>query len=643
MIERRTAIVLLVLMLSAAVVYASVNTYTVTQQATYSSADGPEIVLGEDLESDAVQPFPDDNTIDMGPEVEFSSDDRTHVRVDEWPSQNGWTKLSEMDVQDAALAVDTGDQRVDVQGDATGLEFREVAVDDDAVDLRVAGDSGQSTVTIHGLDEGDHIKAIDDDTGDLVDLGSVSSDGTLELTVEHSETAIRLESSEGAPELSNEDPPDSTTITERQTGISVDVDDPDGLDVDVEITHNGETIAQETVEGSGTVSGDLDDLDAGEHTWTVTAEDELGQTTEETYSFGVPAELEIRDVLNQTLIDHAEVTVEFYGSDRIIERTTTDGTVDLTGLPADEKLYVSVEADGYHARTTIIPSLIEQQEAYLLPDEDGVDDVTIVFQLDDNTGQFDPGTTDLLIKRSIATDGDEREWKVVSGDGFGAANEIGTTLERDQRYRLIIESEDGDRRMLGEYTPTDSTVTTLEVGQIEWTIQGETYSWEAGYHDDTDPHEIEFGFSDPEERTTDLEIVVYEQGDEDNVLATDSVSGPIGTYQTTFDVPEDQEGKTWVVEWDADREDRELGGSRIVADELRLDENPMPDEWAAVLIGFILLFAGLLFGGVHGAIGAVFVSALSAVLMWLGWWDIGATVVLGALFVAVMFYIGDRP
>jgi len=107
-----------------------------------------------------------------------------------------------------------------------------------------------------------------------------------------------------------------------------------------------------------------------------------------------PSELEIRNLKTQELIrntsDPITVEVEFFAADgEVISRSTTDGTIDLAGLPADQRFSVTVEAGtDFVTRQVIIPSILEQDTAFVLP-KANTTTVQPRFVLEDPSQRFD--------------------------------------------------------------------------------------------------------------------------------------------------------------------------------------------------------------------------------------------------------------
>jgi hypothetical protein len=72
------------------------------------------------------------------------------------------------------------------------------------------------------------------------------------------------------------------------------------------------------------------------------------------------------------------------------------------------------------------------------------------FRLQDQSGNYDPSESRLIIQRALNISGDV-QWKTVAGGAFGATNEHSTFLEQDTQYRLIVENDAGDQRVVGDY------------------------------------------------------------------------------------------------------------------------------------------------------------------------------------------------
>jgi hypothetical protein len=364
-----------------------------------------------------------------------------------------------------------------------------------------------------------------------------------------------------------------------------------------------------------------------------------------------PSRLEVRDIFNQTLITEGpngsavEVEVEFYGDDGAVERrTTTDGVIDMRGLPADQRFSVTVDAgDQYVQRQILIESLLVQQTAYLLPASVDIDTVEPRFTIQDPSNQFDTERSEIVLERPIDR-GNGTEFVAVAGDRVGL-NGFDTILERDQRYRVTVrDPESGAQRELGAFTPTQSEEVTLTVQDVEFdsVSQTEALEWAADYIRNEDaPDQIQFVFRD-EFEVQSLSYEIYERGNESNVLTSDAAAGNVTVTET---VPPDSGNTVWVVNWTATRGNGQtLSASRPVSTG-RLPVGPGLDPRWQTGIAMVGLFvvAGL-FGAANPGIGGIAVAGTGGMFWLLGWLpdSTGGLMVILALFVAVLAYVGRK-
>jgi hypothetical protein len=269
---------------------------------------------------------------------------------------------------------------------------------------------------------------------------------------------------------STADPTGGVRVTSSPVTLEIDVNDTEfsaGDTVTVEFINNGQTVGTDTLTSNRTASVSVSSVDAGTNNWYVKASD-AGRPTNsqrsQNFTFNAPATLTVRDEQNQTVIGNSgNVSVTFFGDGTVEERQISNGTADLSGLPTGERLVAVVEADGYRTRRVILPSLFEQQTAYLLADS--ADAATVTFLLEDPTGEFPPEETSLIIEKPITTNG-TTEYRVLSADEFGATARYIVDLAPGARYRLRVRS--GDReRLLGPYTVSGDTVQPLQIQRIE--------------------------------------------------------------------------------------------------------------------------------------------------------------------------------
>lgn len=469
--------------------------------------------------------------------------------------------------------------------------------------------------------------------------------GPLQLTnVDATNSPIQV----GADRLNTD-----VTIEGGTTGIIVHNVTPDDDAVDLEVVAASQTTITledvpdlggiQAVDSTGTpVAGETDTSDG-----TVTLDLDAGS-----YQLRIqdgPSELEVRDLVSKDLVRNSSepitLEVEFFGSDGTVEqRTTTTGVIDMTGLPADERFSVSVDAgDKYVQRQIIIENLLQYQTAYLLPQDASIETVEPRFLLQDPSNQFDTEQSEIVLERPI-DEGNGTRYVPVAGDRVGL-NGFDTILERDQRYRVTVTDPDsGSQRQLGEFTPTQSEQVTLTVADVEFDSVSQTdgLEWGASYQTVEDGSDtVEFVFRDQfETQTVAYEIV--ERGNDSNVLATGTASGNVTISEP---VPAGERETVWVVRFNATRGNGEtLSASRPVSTS-RLPVGPgLAGEWQVVVSMLTLFVVAGLFGAANPGVGGIAVAGTGGFLFFLGWLpdSTGGIMVALALFIAVLAYVGRK-
>ncbi len=359
----------------------------------------------------------------------------------------------------------------------------------------------------------------------------------------------------------------------------------------------------------------------GVHEVTLEVEDDQGQTDSESKSVFVGANdmftLYIRDQANpEELINGTNVTVSvtFYAGNETITRTTSDGSIDLTGLPADETLVATARADGWQNRRILIRDITRQQSIYLFRDNTSAAEVT--FLLEDKTGNFPSTSSQLIIQRSMNYSGTSgSEWQTVLGDYFAADQSFTATLETGQRYRLIIRNDEGDQRVLGSYIAEESETTTLTIGTIVWDPgDDENVQFDARLRQDEDQLRLEYNDSAQTDR---LEITVYERGNESNVIY-ETTEHNIGEYVETLPLTDNESDMNLVVEVYGNRSGEDFNLTVQLGE---VPEQPLPidSRWLS-LMGQVLIVAttGLVAGVLHRT-GGIIVVSMAFVLSWFGW------------------------
>lgn len=361
-----------------------------------------------------------------------------------------------------------------------------------------------------------------------LDATLTANSGSVELKRHY------LEWRNDAPTL-DESSADPTGDTDPSATLSINVDDPQFN------TPQGDRVTVEFYRGDGTFIGSQSRSSAGSvsvepdspsenFTWYASATDEYGGGSGQTTEFiaSVPSELQIyNESAPSSLVQDATIEVQFYGrgSNFTTTKSTSDGTVEFSDIPGDEQFIVIARADGYYDRRVYVKSLYDQQRIYLLPRE-GPTVVENVFTLDDNTGRFPARQTTLLIQKPIQVN-NETKYQTIAGDNFGSTNSFPVALERGQRYRLLVNNQDGDTRALGAYVARVNGTQTLDVGEIKIKKpKGNNYRFNVTRQVQETSATVTVRFADSAEATEELNLYLHETGNRSNVVDSFETTDP---------------------------------------------------------------------------------------------------------------------
>jgi hypothetical protein len=405
------------------------------------------------------------------------------------------------------------------------------------------------------------------------------------------------------------------TLIVEDTGLS------QGQGVVARDTDTGNVLDAAPVQRNGTVL--LDELSATNGETALNIEE--GPSTLFVYNESDPT----------TLVDGVELTVRLFDGGTVYERTVTNGQLDLTGIPTDEPLTITVdETDStqYVFRRITIDSAGNQQEVYLL-NEANTDTAQVVFELDDRTGNFPSASTRLIVQKPITKDFDsdgsnETRYQAIVGDTFGASGDFPTILERDERYRLVVQNDQGDRRVLGSYTAQLDDRATVLIGRVEIDVdeaqgyQADLRSFTMDTDDDgTEEQFLRVLYRDDGRRTEQFEYTVTNR-DTGSVVANATVDGPLGEYVRTIEVNNSTSNTTYKLDWEGSREqpdgtDKSISGTKWAGD---VPEVPLPvDPRWLTLLGYVAIVAvGGLVVIIDSALGALAATGTASVLTLLG-------------------------
>jgi hypothetical protein len=632
--------------------------YDTSGAVPYVANSGAQVNLQGSTSVQNGTAFPADDTIELnttsGNVTVIGSGD-ANVTIHESNITGDWTKVSNLDVASNGLYIGPEDKpAINVSGGTDRVEWRgDMAVDDGQTDFVYAGASGETTLTIRGLSADTTIGAIDADTSTMLDANTTDANGIVTLTMPNSEHTVELKTSDGGPVLDETTASPTGDLSNDPSELSINVSDPDFPEdnVTVEFYLNGSLLETKTVSSAGEVSASIGTIDSRQHTWNATAEDEYGNADETSdFTFTTPGTLEIyHETEPEDLVNNTQVNLTIFADDEIHTRNTTDGTVDLSGLPTED-LVIRGEADGFFTRELVLESLADQPRMYML--NTSASTVNVTFQLEDKTGgkfppvlssswnvtltggNFPPETTQLYIEKPITRNG-STSYEVVAADEFGSANSYRVPLEKDQRYRLRVKNRDNDQRTLGPYAASETETVTLTVGSLSFDASdSDTYLWSANYTDAGGSPRVRFNFTDPQDDTTDLNVVIYERGNKFNEIYNNTFAGPVGNVSASQLLTANQSDLTWVVEFEGDRGGETIEGSRVVGANTGPGV-PLDTDWKnRIAIGFLIIMGGSLGAGMRVPEAAGIVISLLAGIFWqIGWLptEVGAGAIVAGL------------
>jgi hypothetical protein len=267
-----------------------------------------------------------------------------------------------------------------------------------------------------------------------------------------------------------------------------------------------------------------------------------------------PSELEVRNesAPSQLIDGNATLTARLFTggaeSDTVVEREVTNGTVSLDGVPKDEQLVITVkeESEDFSYRRILIDSAVETSEIYLLPQ--GQPSAEVRFELRDETGRFSSESVRLFVEKPITRDFDgdganETNYQVISGDRIGADGVFPTILVDTQRYRIVVENTNGETRVLGSYTVRGPSVTTLPIGEVQFSEDiSEGAALQANLRDApsgaSHDHEVRIVYLDPDGATDQIEVsITNSSGGQLRPTGTEDINGSTSAYVETYPLP----------------------------------------------------------------------------------------------------------
>jgi len=630
----------------ALVVYALANAVHTSGEVPLTAPNGPTVIVVNQDQIDLTK-VPTGDTVDIvatGGNATVTGADGASVTIDQ--IEGTWTNTSSLDVIGKPITISPGDKAaVTLSGDLTAFGWRQsMGVDDGMTDFTYASSLGSGSVTLNGLPSNTQLGAVDPSSHTLLDVATTDGSGKVTFSgLSSGSHSAKLVTTKGAPMLSDASPTGNVVGNPTQLSINIsDADFPSGDQVDVTFKLDGTTVGTDTLSANGTATTSISSPTGGTHSWTVTATDGYSQTRTASYALNIPSTLSIfNESAPKTLVNSpTNVTVQFFADNKIVKRTTTSGRVNLAGLPANEPIYVKVDADGYYSRVVYIPSLYQQQEVYLLNKSTTV--TTDRFTLADTPG-FPQDSSTLYIKRAITKNG-STTWKTIVSDQFGVAG-VTATLKKNVRYRVIIENIDTNKvAVLGAYTTTIDETVELHPEPPGVGVTDEETG--IGYSVVQTDSALTIQYSDPTNTTDSLKIWIHKRGNTSQKLVANQMYFGLGELNDIEPLSGDDANTSWTVVMTVTRGNetfviRQNAGNRP-GTLVPTDLDPMWLQFIAVSL--LVLFAGIFSIHTRG-VGAFAVAAIGAALWWVGWLGAlasGAAVAM-ALGIGIMVMLTDSP
>lgn len=497
-------------------------------------------------------------------------------------------------------------------------------------DLRISGTGGAVSIGDDAY-TGEEVVVTELDSADTLSVERTDTNLTFGVAGDATQLQVR------DYEVDNEE---SDLAYASDGGIDVTLDGlPTGVGIGVVDTANGDVLDS------------VASTDDGEVTF------ELPSGTREVELQTVPSELQVRNEANpdELIEEDAELRFRAFfddedGEEQVIERTVTDGTVDLDGLPADEQIVVTVREENadFVFRRILLDNIVEQSEIFLLPTDEAAAEVE--FQVEDQTGRFDAGETRFYVDKAITRDG-ETDYRVISGDELTAGGAFPTILEDSERYRLRVENDDGEQRVLGSYVVQGAQVETIPIGDVQFGADvDEGAAMQASLREAAEGadhnHEARIVYVDPTGETDSLTISITDSsGEEIRPETTETLEGETDLYVETFPLNEsfdpEQDTATVTVEAESGFEtetfERTLGDIPDIFQDVPLN----PHLLELLFVGSIVMVAGLLVI-VSPAMAALVTPGYAGMLVLVGLVPIPMPFVVVAGVIGVFAVVGSR-
>jgi len=258
-----------------------------------SSPNNNTVVVNGDTNMSLENFAPSSDTVDLVTEdgnMTVTSAGDTHVAVLNTAIIGPQTKLTNIEAGSTWIKVNPEDKNpIEFRGDLNEFYYSPPfdLTTKTNQDAYISGpNGGTGTVRYSDFPANTQIVAYDKDTGTKLDTNTTTANGVGEFDIGLSSHALSFATSSSttsAPELSNFEPADQTTIRWANETLKVDVNDsdfPSGDEVEVNFTLDGSVVSSQNITSNQTVSYSATGLAEGQHSWNVTAVDSFANTVD---------------------------------------------------------------------------------------------------------------------------------------------------------------------------------------------------------------------------------------------------------------------------------------------------------------------------------------------------------------------------
>jgi len=324
---------------------------TVSDGVTFETPDGAEVTLEGTTDVAMEEMFEGSDTLNLTTEagiVTFTSNGDAQATIEKSNITGTYTRVSQISASSNQLTINPADKpAVTVGKQIDRIEFTSMSIDDGVSDFIYAGQSGDSLVTVRALSANQDVRAVDADTGQLLDTGTTDGSGVVTFdNLDNSEHTVELKSSSGGPSLSNPQPNDETIRTETPE-LSVDLSDPDlpEDEITLEWYVDGNLENTTTVTSAGTKTAEVGPISPDQvYNWEVIATDANGNTESVSASFELDHyDPEISNIQPQGDLDSnpTEISAQINDSDFSLDGDSLTVDIILDGTQIDSQTITS--------------------------------------------------------------------------------------------------------------------------------------------------------------------------------------------------------------------------------------------------------------------------------------------------------------